>query len=89
MGSKVVFSEYKEEEDLNKYAVLLRTRRDVLCQKFIDKTKQRLKRHTKCTTKLTDMINVDLEVDELKNDKNQNFGSLEEYVASLNLNEEV
>ena len=35
------------------------------------------------------MINVDLEVDQLKNIKSQNFGSLEEYVASLNLNEEV
>ena len=35
------------------------------------------------------MIKVDLELDELKNDKNQNFGSLEEYVASLNLNDEV
>ncbi len=69
--------------------MLLRTRRDVLCQKFIDKTKQRLKRPKKCTTKLTDMIKVDLEVDELKNYKNQSFGSLEEYVASLNLNEEV
>ena len=83
------FSEYKEDEDLNKYAVLLRTRRDVLCQKFIDKTKQRLKRSKKCTKKLTDMIKVDLEIDELKNKKNENFGSLEEYVASLNLNEEV
>ena len=84
-----VFSEYKEDEDLNKYAVLLRTRRDVLCQKFIDKTKKRLKKSKKCTIKLTDMINVDLEVDQLKNIKSQNFGSLEEYVASLNLNEEV
>ena len=83
------FSEYKEDEDLNKYAVLLRTRKDVLCQKFIDKTKQRLKRSKKCTKKLTDMIKVDLEIDELKNKKNENFGSLEEYVASLNLNEEV
>ena len=35
------------------------------------------------------MIKVDLEIDELKNKKNENFGSLEEYVASLNLNEEV
>ena len=83
------FPEYKEDEDLNKYAVLLRTRRDILCQKFIDKTKQRLKKSKKCTTKLTDMIKVDLEVDELKNIRSQNFGSLEEYVASLNLDEEV
>ena len=86
---KIGFEEYKEDEDLNKYAVLLRTRRDVLCQKFIDKTKQKLKRSKKNTSKLTDMIEVDLEVGELKKNKNQNFDSLEDYVASLNLDEEV
>ena len=35
------------------------------------------------------MIKVDLEIDKFKNKRNENFGSLEEYVASLNLNEEV
>ena len=71
--------------------MLLRTRRDVLCQKFIDKikTKQRLKMSKKCPNKLTDMIKVDLEVDELKGNKNPNFESLDDYIASLNLNEEV
>ena len=43
----------------------------------------------KCPNKLTDMIKIDLEVDELKGNKNPNFDSLDDYIASLNLNEEV
>ena len=82
------YLEYKEEEDINKYAVLLRSRSDILCQKFLDKTRAQMRSEDK---NLTDMINVNLEVTKSPDtqDEKQKIGSLDDYIASLNINEQV
>ena len=88
--------EYREEEALNKYSVLLRQRKYILCKKFLDKTKRKiLSRSEKIErNQLTDMINVNLDARSSEstteeNSKRKKIDSLDDYIASLNIEEEV
>lgn len=90
---KAIFLEYKEDEELNKYSVLLRQRKYILCQKFFDKTKKKILYKSKSSERnhLTDMINVNLEDSEALGvrSKEKKIDSLDDYIASLDINEQV
>ena len=90
---KAIFLEYKEDEELNKYSVLLRQRKYILCQKFFDKTKKKILYKSKSSERnhLTDMINVNLEDSEASGvrSKEKKIDSLDDYIASLDINEQV
>lgn len=79
--------EYKEEEEVNKYSVLLRSRTDILCQKFIDNIRKKLSK--KKNKELTDMINVDVNNTMGKSNPKRMINSLDDYIASLDIDNEV
>ena len=91
--------EYKEKEELNKFAVLLRSRKDILCYKFINNIRAQLDRkkgiiEDGLTKKryLTEMISVSdtlVKVEQQKIHAKPNvIDDLDKYIESLNLDQE-
>ena len=91
--------EYKEKEELNKFAVLLRSRKDILCYKFINNIRAELDRkkgiiEDGLTKKryLTEMITVSdtlVKVGQQKIPAKTNvIDDLDKYIESLNLDQE-
>jgi hypothetical protein len=91
--------EYKEKEELNKFAVLLRSRKDILCYKFINNIRTQLDRKKGIigdglTKKryLTEMISVSdtlVKVEQQKIPAKTNvIDDLDKYIESLNLDQE-
>ena len=91
--------EYKEKEELNKFAVLLRSRKDILCYKFINNIRAQLDRkkgiiEDGLTKKryLTEMISVSdtlVKVEQHKIPAKANvIDDLDKYIESLNLDQE-
>ena len=91
--------EYKEKEELNKFAVLLRSRKDILCYKFINNIRAQLDRkkgiiEDGLTKKiyLTEMISVSdtlVKVEQHMIPAKANvIDDLDKYIESLNLDQE-
>ena len=78
--------EYKENENLNKFSVLLRPRSDLLCYKFIENIRKRLdaKKYGKKQKYLTEMMKISKP--KIKRE-GPVIDTLEAYIASLNLDE--
>lgn len=91
--------EYKENEELNNIGVLLRSRKDILCYKFIENIRKRLEKK-KGTTEhsankrryLTEMITVSDQLLRVKKTKSvakaDVIDDLDKYIESLNLDED-
>ena len=86
--------EYKEEEYVNNIAVLLRSRKEILCYKFIENIRKKLEKkndksdeHRKKKRYLTKMISVSDKLS-TKVPKKDVIDDLDKYIESLNLNEE-
>ena len=80
--------EYKEEEEVNKYSVLLRSRTDILCQKFVDNIRRKMSNKEK-NKQLTDMINVNVSNPPGSSNSKRKINSLDDYIASLDIEDEV
>ena len=82
--------EYKEEEEVNKYSVLLRSRTEILCQKFVNNIRKKMQDKEK-NKQLTDMINVKVDVINPSGCSNskRKINSLDDYIASLDVEDEV
>lgn len=71
---------------MNEYSVMLRPRIDLLCMKFTNKIRRDRNKHL-----LDDMLRVNIDPLKVLNKENlekKTIDSLEDYIASLNIDEE-
>ena len=83
-----MFAEYTEEGRLNEYSVMLRPRIDLLCLKFTNKMR-RWEGEERNKHFLDEMLRVNIDPLTIFNKKDfeKKLDSLDDYIASLNIDE--
>ena len=86
-----MFAEYTEAGRLNEYSVMLRPRIDLLCLKFTNKMRRRREGEGEDRNKhvLDEMLRVNIDPRTIFNKKDfeKKLDSLDDYIASLNIEE--